>query len=148
MSHLKLKATTIEECDIISSLFQDSIFHVQCHSFDNDKGCFHLLLNRFCWEDLSNYEQDKCYYRANSGLYIHNVTDVKVNKSFKNNRHNYLTLLAIHASENEINIMFSDNKHVCISVNGILVYLQDLHEKYPTLTRPQHECLSDCSVTL
>ena len=139
---MRLKATTLEECDVISSLFQDAILHVQCHSFDSHAGCFHLMLNRFCWEDYDNYESNQCYYRVNSGLYIHNVVDIRVNKSFRENHHNYLTLLAIHASDHEVNLMFSDNKHICVSINGILIYLQDLHEKYPTLVAPKHECIA------
>jgi hypothetical protein len=51
----------------------------------------------------------------------------------------YLNLLAFHASEDEINLAFSDNKRICVKVSGLLVYLKDLHDKYPTPSLPEHE---------
>lgn len=138
MCFLSLKATSVEECDVMSTLLQDSIFHFQYHDFDEQAGGFHLMLNRFCWED-DKEPDNSSYYRVHSGLYIHNVISVKVNKSFRNNRHKYLSLLTMHASPREINLLFADNKHICIEVNDILVYLKDLHEKYPTLAKPIHE---------
>lgn len=137
MCLLSLKATSVEECDVISSLAQDSIFHFQYHFFDEQSCGFHLMLNRFCWEH--DKDGNDCYYRVHSGLYIHNVTAVRVNQAFKNNRHKYLSLLTVHTSPHEINLLFADNKHVCVEVSEILVYLKDLHDKYPTMVKPSHD---------
>lgn len=137
MSFLSLKATTEDDCDLISTLFQDSILHFQYHFWDENSKSFHLMLNRFCWEDFSKFEEYRCYFRVHSGLYIHNVTSIKVNRTFRNNKHKFLYLLAIHARDNEINILFADNKHICIKVSDLLIYSQDLHDKYPTPSIPE-----------
>lgn len=141
MTPLSLKATTIEECDVISTLCQDSIFHFQHHDFDESNGCFTLMLNRFCWEDMDKFEEEGCYFRVLSALCIHNVESIVVNKGFQNNRHAYLNLLAIHASDREINLLFSDNKHICVSSSKKLVLLVDLNDKHPTLSVPFFESL-------
>lgn len=136
MDSLSLKATTIEECDVISALCQDSIFHFQHHDFDENNGCLTLILNRFCWEDVDEFEKEDCYFRVLSALCIHNIESIKVNKAFQNNRHAYLNLLAIHASPQEINLLFSDNKHICVFNSEKLVQLVDLSDKHPTLSFP------------
>ena len=162
---LFLKANDEASCDVISSLLQDSIFHITSHSFHEDKKCLRLMLNRFCWELLSaedhdNYENDnnnahiiiqnihnqieknpykKCYFRVHSGLYIHNVQSVSINDNFKDIlKERYLNLLAMHATGNEISILFSGHKNVCVKVDQLNVYLKDLHDRYPTPTRSIH----------
>ncbi|MBR1735045.1 MAG: DUF2948 family protein [Alphaproteobacteria bacterium] len=150
---LFLKANDEESCDVISSLLQDSIFHITSHSFHDDKKCLRLMLNRFCWElltaeDYENYENNnleaintssKCYYRVHSGLYIHNVEKITINNSFKDVMHErYLNLLAIHAKKKEINILFSGHRHVCVKVKSLNIYLKDLHDRYPTPVRSIH----------
>ncbi|MDR2781050.1 MAG: DUF2948 family protein [Holosporaceae bacterium] len=134
--NLLIKAENFEGCDLISSLIQDSIFHILLHSFDNENKCISLMLNRFCWESVASFEEEKCYYRVHSGLYIHNVESISANDNIKDGQ--YLNLLTFHSSANEINLIFSENKHICVSTNKILVYLKDLHDKYPTLAIPKH----------
>ena len=132
---IRIKAQDLDECDMISALLQDSIVKIsECHFFEEQK-CFRLLLNRFCWEHAHKFEEHQSYHRVHSGLYIHNVKSV-ILTHMKN--HHFYNLLAMHASSNEINLLFSDHKHICIEVDGILVYLKDLHEKYPTLSKPEH----------
>lgn len=135
---LNLKATDSFECDILSSLLQDSIFHISFHSFDKEKSCFIMMVHRFCWEheNLNNEHSD---FRVHSGLYIHHVKDVKFNGSIVRNKEDkFLNLLTMHASDNEINFIFSENKHILVEVEKISIYLKDLHDKTPTITRPQH----------
>ncbi|MDR0968686.1 MAG: DUF2948 family protein [Holosporaceae bacterium] len=132
-----IKAEDLAGCDLISSLIQDSIFHLSFHSFHKEQKRFRLMLNRFCWESVKDFEKEGCYYRVHSGLYIHNVDSIIANDDVKKDR--YLNLLTFHASEKEINMVFSDNKHICIKINGVLVYLKDLHDRYPTTSLPTHE---------
>ena len=138
---LLIKAETIEECDVISALVQDSIFHMTYHSFHEDKKCLRLMINRFCWELEKDFEQHQCYFRVHSGLYIHGVESITVNGNFKRSN-GYLNLLAMHASEHEINLLFSEHKHICVNISELRVYLKDLHDVYPTLVKPCHECLN------
>jgi hypothetical protein len=136
--NLLIKAEDFADCDIISSLLQDSIFHVSFHSFHKEKKCLRLLLNRFCWEAADPFNEDQCYYRVHSGLYIGHVESVAANDDLKKDR--YLNLLALHSSNGEINLVFSENKSILIGVSNILIYLKDLHDKYPTMSIPEHDC--------
>lgn len=139
MEKINLKARSEEDCDVISALLQDSIFKVSgCHYLADQK-CFRIIFNRFCWEHSHKFDEEQCYHRVHSGLYIHNVKTVHVNDNFQKKPHHYYNLLAMHANKNEINLIFSDHRHIYIKVDGILVYLKDLHDKYPTLSKPKHE---------
>jgi hypothetical protein len=135
---MTLKADSIEGCDLISSLLQDSIFHISCHSFDENKKCLRLMLNRFCWESLGGFSETQCYFRVHSGLYVQNIDSIVVNDNFRSGGAAYLNLLTLQVSEKEINLIFSDNKHVCVNVNSLLIHLKDLHDKYPTPSCPIH----------
>lgn len=153
---LALKATSLDECDLISALLQDSIYHLSHSDFHEEARCFYIMLNRFCWElctekaggsDVNFSDGNECYYRALCGLYIHNVESVHINGNFSvKEDHPYCNLLSMHASENEMNLLFSGNKHICLHVSGICVFLKDLHEEHPTLHRPNHATLEEESV--
>lgn len=170
---LQLKASNEEECDILSSLLQDSILHVHSHSFHEDKRCLRLILNRFCWELLDKNEKNKNeennikhdesreydtssghfrslqsshpphvspYFRVHSGLYIHNVDKIIINDNFKKVKdERYLNLLALHACNDEINLLFAGHKNMCLKISKIDVHLKDLNQKYQTAICPQRE---------
>ena len=140
MERVCLKACSIQDCDVISSLLQDSILTLSSHKYYPSHNCLRLMLNRFCWESQHKIDEEQCYHRVHSGLYIHNVKNVFVNNNFYSGECRYLNLLAMHASEKEINLLFSENKHMYVEIDGLLVYLKDLHDKYPTSIKPEHLC--------
>lgn len=144
-NRLFLKATDEESCDLISALLQDSIFHISALSFHEERQCLRLMTNRFCWElvDYNNSrKKEKGYFRVHSGLYIHNIQHIEISTNFeKAKREKYLNLLAMHYSDGEISMLFSGYKRVYIKTNKLSVYFKDLHDKYPTASIPQHECL-------
>lgn len=138
MEKINLKAQSEEDCDVVSALLQDSISKISGCSYIEDMKCFRILLNRFCWEHSHKFEEEQCYHRVHSGLYIHNIKTIHVNDNFRKKTHHFYNLLAMHANGNEINLIFSDHRHIYITVDGILVYLKDLHDHFPTLSRPEH----------
>jgi hypothetical protein len=118
------------------------------------------MLNRFCWETIpiasdnftkktrgyeSTYltkkgKDEHFIFRVHSGLYIHNITDIVVNDNFKKTKKaEYMNLLAMHVVNDEINLLFSDNKNVYIKTGGVCVHLKDLHDRYPSPSIPKHE---------
>lgn len=135
---LFLKAVTYEEIDIISSLLQDSIFSIDAHAFSQENRCFFMLINRFCWE-TQNTESIEKYERTHSGLYIHNVNKIIGNMEIKKHKkEHFLNILAIYATGNEVNIIFSENKHIIIETEKICVYLKDIEKRWSTKTAPAH----------
>jgi hypothetical protein len=132
---LLVKANNVDDCDVLSSLLQDSIFHISTPSFHEKKGCLRLLLNRFCWET----KEEDVFFRVHSGLYIHHVTAVTVNDNFKKIRQEqYLDLLAMHISSEEVNILFSGDKIMCAKISDTCIHLKDLSDRYPTMVCPGH----------
>jgi hypothetical protein len=142
MCHKKLfvKADGQEDCHVISTLLQDSIFHKTSHSFHADKGCFRMLLNRFCWETpADSLEGDKTFFRVHSGLFIYGVQSMVANNNFRDDGgHKFLNLLAIQLKGSDVALLFSGNKHLRVRVEKPQIYLKDLHEAYPTLAIPDH----------
>ena len=135
---LRMKAVTIEDCDVVSMLLQDSIFHPSSYSYYNDTHCLRLMLNRFCWELLHD-TSTTTFYRVYSEVFIYNVTSVICDSKFKKVPTTFYNLLTFHASEKEITICFSDNHYMCVTVDSLKIYLKDLHEKYPTTVCPSHK---------
>lgn len=137
---LKLKATNHEQVDVMSALLQDAIFHINMCSFDeNEEKCLRLLFNRFCWE--CEDEDNLVHYRIHTAIYIHNVKAVYANNHIKEHkRKHFLNLLGIHSTnDNEIILLFSDNKQVKVEVDKILIYMQDINNPWITYTTPRHE---------
>jgi hypothetical protein len=152
---LFLKAYDNDGCDLISSLLQDSLLHFSAISFHMDRRCLRLMLNRFCWETaqstLADFEKtaelspsqgesdEHCVFRVHSGLYIHDIVNITVNDNFKNvTKTKYINLLAMHAANTEISMLFSDHMHMYIKTNGLCVHLRDLHAWYPSPSIPKH----------
>jgi hypothetical protein len=137
---LCLKASSIEECDLISSFLQDSIFYVAHSSLYDGKEKLRLMLNRFCWE--AKDEKAKEYYRVHCGLYIYNVKAIHLCGDFKKaKKEKFLNLLAVHANEHEINLLFSKYGHICVKISELLIYLKDLHEAHPSANLPTHDTM-------
>jgi hypothetical protein len=135
---LAIKAVCIDGGLLISSLLQDSIFHLSSYSFHQSKGCLRLLLNRFCWESADDGNQK--FFRVHSGLYVYNVKSIAVSKNLKSKHENYLNLLAVQTPSTErVELTFSEHVSIFLEVNGICIYLKDLHDKHPTPSCPVHE---------
>jgi hypothetical protein len=135
---LALKAVCSNGGLLISSLLQDSIFHLSTYSFHQSQGRLRLLLNRFCWESAD--DGNKKFFRVHSGLYVYNVKSVAVSENLRNKRGNYLNLLAVQVpSADRIELTFSEHASILLDVNCICIYLRDLHDKHPTPSCPAHE---------
>ena len=137
---LYMKAQTTADCDVISTLLQDAIFHTSSYSYHEDTKCLRLMLNRFCWE-LMDYPLTSTFYRVHSGIFIYDAESVICDGRFKKNETTFYNLLAFHVSDKEINMCFSDNHHICVKIGKINVYMKDLHDKYPTEICPVHKVI-------
>jgi hypothetical protein len=137
---LAIKAVCSDGGLLISSLLQDSIFHLSAYSFHQSRGCLRLLLNRFCWESAA--DGNKKFFRVHSGLYVYNVKSIAVSENLRNKQGNYLNLLAVQMpSVERIELTFSEHASIFLMVNGICVYLKDLHDKHPTPSCPVHDLI-------
>ena len=139
-----LKATDFESLDVISTLMYNAIFYsTSFHFHDN---VFQLFANRFMWEEAvkhisgeANDELDeavsddehtliafdkksyhKHFRRTHAVLTFYNVESVDL---FGIDRSSApMTILAIHASDNEIHIVIANKKHIRLRCSDIRVH--------------------------
>lgn len=140
---LKLKATTHDQVDILSTLLQDSIFHMSmCSLHIDEDGSIKLLFNRFCWECYD--EDDLGHYRTHSIVHIYNAKTIHMNnKDDHHDDHEYMNLLGMHTTkDNHIVLLFSGNKQIKIGITDILVLLEDVDKPWITYYAPRHDILS------
>lgn len=135
IKNLSLKLTTYDEINYLSALIQDSIL-IRHSMHQTSKNCFSMLLNRFCWNKLSNEEPE----RIHSILIFNNVKSIKYNDELiKHDHFKFLNLLAIVTDYNDkISLFFSENKIINLNINQIDIRLKDLDERWPANSVPMH----------
>ena len=135
MKLISLKATDFESLDIISALSHGAIFYNT--SFDFQDQCFKILVNRFMWEnavektDALDNADDESFFRVHNVITFSNVSSFKL-FGFDVNDLNPMVILSIHASEQEINISISDNRHILLNCRDIMVTSIDTGNPWPT----------------
>lgn len=142
-NNLLVKAEAQEEINTISTLLQDSIVPHTLMMHHKKDDVFRVMVNRFCWERPSEYIEDQeVYFRVHSALFIKHVEKVSCKgidpKDFTD-MHNLLAIRAL--SDKELELVFSGRGEIRVNVKGILCYLRDLHEPWPTLAKPTHRII-------
>ncbi len=146
-NHKKIKVLAKSEEDLyhISLQLKEGICPISAMVYE--KNTFSLLVNRFCWNHQSSHMGTPLYCRANMGLLFCHVTHV-MNRGFhqfpkdSKPRDNMLNLLHIDVSKAkkgyELKLIFSHDKQMLVQVSKIEVYLNDLHDGWPTWQKPTH----------
>lgn len=128
---LKLKATDFASLDVVSTLTHDSIFYTT--SIDYSDQNFKILINRFRWEDAIqaiSVQHPEHFTREHAILSFYNITKVdmfNIKSTVKP-----LVLMAIHASENEINLSLAFQQHITLYCKEILVYCESAPKQWYT----------------
>ena len=146
---VKLKANTIEDLNVVSSLLQDSLVHLGDMKYLKKESEFLMVVNRFCWEkerddiNASDSQQEK---RCICGLKIGYVKQVSYrgHSAELNQFYNLLTITYEDAdsNENELNNLtftFSTGYDIRLTVDELALVMQDIAAPHPGLARPQHD---------
>ncbi len=142
MSYKPLRMTAEDEDDleVLSACLQDALIPLSGMEYDIEKGHFHLIANRFCWEcDPEVLEGNSYYVRVAAGLSFHHVKDVQKKGIDSENKTELVNLLTIHNRDGGcIHLIFSGGSEIKLSVDKLSCHLKDVDEPYPTPNRPSH----------
>jgi hypothetical protein len=146
---LRLKAEDDEDLTVFSTILQDAVVPVGDIAYLPDQKRVAMVVNRFCWEccpDEQAIKGEPLQQRVLTALVIDHVTGVKSQGIDRKKRDHLLEVLAVQrainaegdGTGNGIDILFSEDQALRVSVERIGARLEDLDEPYPTAFRPKH----------
>ena len=140
--YLKLKADDKNDLKVFAAYLQDSITVPQDIRYLEKNKTFICIFNRFMWEDAEKgiFRDNK---RIRSAFKIDEVRSVK-SKNLNPNEKKALEFLTVNIEHDNkeninINLLFSGNMTISVSVEGINATLEDFSESWKTKTKPFHK---------
>lgn len=146
---LRLRAEDVEDLTVLSTILQDALVPVGDIAYLPEQRRLALVVNRFCWEccpDEAAMRGDPLQQRVLTAFVIDHVTGVKSQGIDRRHRDHLLEVLAVQRASDAggdgpgsaIDILFSDDQALRVTVERIGAKLEDLDEPYPTSFRPKH----------
>lgn len=157
---LRLRAADAEDLAILSAALQDAIVPVADMDYFASERMFAFVCNRFKWEvgassadpTLGSDEDDDAlagtgearpfFWRTNCGVRIHGVTGVRYQNVDLKQRGRMLDLLTLDlagpADAPEVVVHCAESVRIALSIERLQVFMEDLGEPWPTITRPDH----------
>ena len=140
--YLKLKADDKNDLKVFAAYLQDSITVPQDIKFLEKNKTFICVFNRFMWEDAEKgiFRDNK---RIRSALKIDEVRSVK-SKNLNPDEKKVLEFLTVNIEQDNkeninINLLFSGNMTISVSVEAINATLEDFSNSWKTKTKPFHK---------
>ena len=140
--YLKLKANDQNDLKVFAAYLQDSITVPQDIKYLEKNKTFICVFNRFMWEDAEKgiFRDNK---RIRSALKIDEVRSVK-SKNLNPNEKKALEFLTVNIEQDNkeninINLLFSGNMTISVSVEAINATLEDFSNSWKTKTKPFHK---------
>ena len=140
--YLKLKADDKNDLKVFAAYLQDSITVPQDIRYLEKNKTFICIFNRFMWEDAEKgiFRDNK---RIRSALKIDEVRSVK-SKNLNSNENKALEFLTVNIEHDNkeninINLLFSGNMTISVSVEAINATLEDFSDSWKTKTKPFHK---------
>lgn len=137
---LKLKAETLEEIEVISSLLQDAAFRVDGMAYLKKEHRFALVANRFRWEKEKKGKH--LHQRVRSALRFEGVLTAHIKNIQLEKKDLVVSLLAIEARKKGKNylftLIFSGDGAIRLEAEMIEVYLEDRTGAWVTENKPSH----------
>ena len=139
--YLKLKADDKNDLKVFAAYLQDSITVPQDIKYLEKNKTFICVFNRFMWEDAEKgiFRDNK---RIRSALKIDEVRSVK-SKNLNPDEKKPLEFLTVSIEQDNkentnINLLFSGNMTISVSVEAINATLEDFSNSWKTKTKPFH----------
>ena len=127
---------------VFAAYLQDSITVPQDIKYLEKNKTFICVFNRFMWEDAEKgiFRDNK---RIRSALKIDEVRSVK-SKNLNPNEKKALEFLTVNIDKDNkenvnINLLFSGNMTISVSVEAINATLEDFSDSWKTKTKPFHK---------
>tara|TARA_B100000676_G_C17686661_1_gene634155 strand:- start:149 stop:637 length:489 start_codon:yes stop_codon:yes gene_type:complete len=134
-SALNLGALTPEDLEIMSSILQDGIFFIKDLAWSNKKRQVAILVNRFRWENKSEYMVKKTLpERVNSLLIIDNVLNVSSQGIDRSDINAPLNLLKLDLKQSRnslfLTLLLSDFGAIRCEVEAIQLCMKDVTQPH------------------
>lgn len=137
---IKMRALDANDLNHMAEQLRDGLCPLI--SMVHEKESFTLLINRFCWNHEDKHEDKPLYYRSHVGLLFRHVQKVQRKGFEQHSEDRILNLLHIHVKEEPkttwVHLVFSKGHEIRLSVQKLEVYLSDLHDPWPTRSKPMH----------
>ena len=144
-SALNLGALTPEDLEVMSSILQDGIFFIKDLAWSNKKRQVAILVNRFRWENKSEYMVKKTLpERVNSLLIIDNVLNVSSQGIDRSDINAPLNLLKLDLKQSRnslfLTLLLSDFGAIRCEVEAIQLCMKDVTQPHKAKSRkiPNH----------
>ena len=142
---LRLKAEDDEDLTVFSTILQDALVPVGDIGYLPDQHRVAMIVNRFCWEccpDEQAIKNEPLQQRVLTAFVIDHVTGLKSQGIDRDKHDHLLEVLAVQrvgdGDGNVVEILFSEDQALRITVDRLSARLEDLQEPYPTSFRPKH----------
>src|ERR1700722_8148084 len=137
---LRMFAGDLEDLQVIAACLQDALIPLSGIDYDQERGDFNLIANRFCWEcDPEICDGNSYYARVAAGLVFHHVKDVQKKEIDLHNKNELVNLLTIHNGKDDcIHLIFSGGSEIRLTVDKLCCHLKDVDEPYSTPNKPCH----------
>ena len=139
---LKLKAQDSNDLKVFAAYLQDSLVSSRDIKYLAKNKILICIFSRFMWEDAEKgiFRDNK---RIRSALKIDEVRSVK-SKNLNPNEKKPLEFLTVNIEQDNkeninINLLFSGNMTISVSVEGINATLEDFSDSWKTKTKPFHK---------
>jgi hypothetical protein len=144
---LRLRALSIEDVEVLSTLLQDAIIPGEDMTFDRPGRRFVIVANRFCWDrpavaGVTTDSGAPVYERQLCGIQIHGIDQVQTVGMPGSRRGALFNLLAISATIVDgvatVEMLFSGGASLRVDSDSLLILAEDLEEGRPTPNLPSH----------
>jgi hypothetical protein len=144
---IRLAAREADDLPVISALMQDAIFPVAEMAWDRRHRRFHILLNRFRWEDRAEAQaRGRAYERVRSILSVGDVLAASIQGFDRTDRDLVLSLLAIEFvpgadGTGDVILTLAGDGAIRLSVECLDLHLRDVTRPYaaPSGKAPAHD---------
>ena len=133
---LKLRATSIEELQVIAACIQDALAPLADMTWMQDQNRFAIVFNRFRWECAGDRPP---FERTHAMLSFQNVRAVQTSNIDRRRPDGLLSLLTMApANDAVVDLAFAGGATVRVDSEPLDCILEDLGEPWPTVWRPEH----------
>ena len=136
---IKMRAIDDNDLNHISEQLRDGLCPLIAMVYE--KNSFTLLVNRFCWNHQDSIANQPMYYRSHMGLLFLHVKNVQRKGFEQYSSERILNLLHINTQVDDstwVHLVFSGNHEIRLEVEKLETYLSDLHDPWPTRSKPTH----------
>lgn len=137
---IKMRALDTADLNHMAEQLRDGLCPIV--AMVHEKNSFTLLVNRFCWNHEDKHEGKPLHYRSHVGLLFRHVQNVQRKGFEQHSQDRILNLLHIDVKETSkdtwVHLVFSKSYEIRLKVEKLEVYLSDLHDPWPTHSKPTH----------